>query len=71
MGSRVPFAPGICDHVAEPIDVPEHLIEIIRGAIKLAPIALAVEELHRMFDGKDLVEELRDCLPQLQGFRPS
>jgi hypothetical protein len=69
VGSRVSFAAGVDDHLAEPIDMHEHGTETVRGAIKFTPITLTVEELHGMLDGKNLVKELRDCLTEPQAFR--
>lgn len=60
------LAAGFRDQVAEPIDVSEHVIEIVRGALELSSITFAVKGLrHRVFDGEDLVEELRNRLTQL------
>src|SRR5262245_13546082 len=61
----------VCDQLAEPIQGAEHLIKILHGALKLARLVFAVKDLHRLFDGKNLVEQLRDRLTQLQCFRSS
>ena len=59
------------NHVAEAIHGAEHVIEIFCGALKLARITFAVKDCHRLFDGKNMVEELGDRLTQLQWFRSS
>ena len=53
--NRAPVA-SVCDHVADPIDGAEHLIETLRGALELAAITFAEKRLHRVFDGKNLVD---------------
>jgi hypothetical protein len=63
IGRRL-VAASFGDHVAEPIDVPEHLVEIFRGALKLAAITLALKQLHRLLDRENLIEDLRDRLTQ-------
>lgn len=62
-------ATGVRDHVAEAIHGAEHVVEIFCGA--LARITFGVKDCHRLFDGKNMVEELGDRLTQLQWFRSS
>jgi len=63
--------PSFRDHLAEPVDVAEHVIEVVDSTLELSSITLAVEDLHRVFDGKDLVEELRDRVTEPECFRSS
>jgi hypothetical protein len=38
---------GLGDHLAKLIDVPQHVIEMLGGALKLRTISLPVEEIRR------------------------
>ena len=51
--------------------MPEHLVEVFRRALQLSPITFPVKDAHRVFDGKEVVEELRDRLTQLRCFSSS
>jgi hypothetical protein len=66
-----PFAASFRNYVAEAVNVPEHLFEVFRRALQLSPITFPVKDAHRVFDGKEVVEELRDRLTQLRCFRSS
>jgi hypothetical protein len=71
LSCSAPFAASVRNNVAEVIDVPEHLVEAFRRALELSPITLPVKDAHRVFDGIEVVEELRDRLTQLRCFSSS
>ena len=71
LSCSAPFAASVRNVVAEVIDVPEHLVEVFRRAFKLPPITFPVKNAHRVFDGIEVVEELRDRLTQLRCFSSS
>lgn len=54
------------EHVAKRVHVTEHFVEALGRALKLRTVALAMEHVHRMLDGVELVEELRDRLAQFR-----
>lgn len=66
-----PFAASFRNYVAEAVNVPEHLVEVFRRALKFSPITFPVKDAHRVLDGIEVVEELRDRLTQLRCFSSS
>ena len=71
LSCSVPFAASSRNHVTEVINVFEHLVEVFGRALELSPITFPVKGAHRMFDGIEVVEELRDRLTQLHCFSSS
>ena len=62
---------SVRDDFAEPVDMPKHVIEILGRALELSWITFPVKDVHRVFDGKHLVEEFRNRLAQLRCVSPS
>jgi hypothetical protein len=71
LSCSAPFAASSCNHVAEAVNVLEHLVEVFGRALEFSPITFPVKDAHRVFDGKKVVEELRDRLTQLRCFSSS
>jgi hypothetical protein len=66
-----PFAASSRNHVAEAVNVFAHLVEVFGRALEFSPITFPVKDAHRVFDGIEVVEELRDRLTQLRCFSSS
>jgi hypothetical protein len=66
-----PFAASSRNHFAEAVNVFEHLVEVFGRAPEFSPITFPVKDAHRVFDGIEVVEELRDRLTQLRCFSSS
>src|SRR5262245_21462277 len=58
-------AAGFGNHVAEGVHVAEHFIEPLGRTLELRTITLALEEIHRVLDDVEEVEQLRDGPTQL------
>jgi hypothetical protein len=71
LSCSAPFAASVRNDVAEVIDVPEHLVEAFSRARQFSPITFPEKDAHRVLDGIEVVEELRDRLTQLRCFSSS
>jgi len=65
------FAASPRNHVAETVNVPEHLVEVFGRAFEFSPITIPVKDAHRVFDGEEVIEQLRNRLTQLRCFSSS
>lgn len=65
------FAASSRNHVAEAVNVLEHLVEVFGCALEFSAITFPVKDAHRVFDGIEVVEESRDRLTQLRCFSSS